>query len=125
MSVTVELRDTSANALAEIRALVWRYGGNVAAIHGPIVTVEALTPKAEAALFSALEADPRVISNAQRDAAERTARYVEHQQAVEVDRVARLEAVVAAQAQQINDLKSVTDRQRLELEARDAELERR
>jgi hypothetical protein len=75
-----------------------------------MVTVEALTPKALETLFAALEADPRVISFAERDTAERTARYVEHLGAVEADRVAELESTVALQHKRIIELEGAAKR---------------
>jgi hypothetical protein len=109
MPVTVELRDTSENALGEIQGLVWRYGGHVVSVEGPMVTVEAVTPAALASLFAALEADPRVLSNTERDGERRTAAVAEHQAEVEAakraDRVAQLEAQNAEQAARIAELK--------------------
>jgi hypothetical protein len=45
MSVTVELRDSSQNAIAEISSLVWKYGGSVTSVEGAHVTATALNPR--------------------------------------------------------------------------------
>jgi hypothetical protein len=93
--VTVELRDASANAIGEITALIWRYGGSVVSVKDAHVTVTALDSSVLATLFAALEADPRVISTAEREAAARSATYVADQAEIEAARKADRETQLA------------------------------
>jgi hypothetical protein len=92
--VTVELRDFSENAIAEITALVWRYGGTVVSRQASSVTVTAQSASALATLFAVLENDPRVISTAERDVAERGAKAAERRGAA-ADHISHLEAELA------------------------------
>jgi hypothetical protein len=107
---TLELRDTSPNALAEIRGLIARYGGQVAG-DGPDMNVRAPNqPKALELIRSTLEADPRVVSPEERAAAEHFERTAAHEAEQEAARKADREAQLQAQ--------------NAELQARIAELER-
>jgi hypothetical protein len=104
---TVELRDSSPAGRAELVALVRRYGGEAHGT-GDQLTVQAPTRTAAETIFHALEAAPRVISNAERAAAAAQVRLAEHQAEQEAarkaDREAQLEAQVAEQAKRIAEL---------------------
>jgi hypothetical protein len=105
--ISVELRDSSPNARAELEALVRRYGGDPGGT-GDKLLARALTFKAADSLQAALENDPRVISNEERAVAAAQKRLAEHQAQVDAaqraDGVAQLEAQVAAQAARIAEL---------------------
>jgi hypothetical protein len=105
----VELRDPSAAGHAELEALVRRYGGDAGGA-GTTLTVRAPTVAVAGSVFHALEADPRVVSNAERAAAEAAERLGKHQAEQEAarraDRIAQLEAQVAAQAARIAELEA-------------------
>jgi hypothetical protein len=107
---TLELRDTSPGGLAEIRALIARYGGQVAGDGSNMHVRAPDQPKAIETIRSALEADPRVVSAEERAAAEHQehlTKYLAEQAAArKADREAQLEE------------------QNAELRARIAELER-
>ncbi|MGH9288589.1 MAG: hypothetical protein ACRD0V_09940 [Acidimicrobiales bacterium] len=106
-TVSLELRDTSPNAIAEIKALVGRYGGTVAG-DGPDLHVRADDHKALDTIRAALENDPRVVSNEELAVAAHMERFAEQEAerhaALEADRVHQLEAKVAEQAQRIAEL---------------------
>jgi hypothetical protein len=105
---TVQLRDWSPNARAELEALVRRYNGEPSGA-GDQLTVRAVDSSSAETLFHALEGDPRVISTAQRDVQAQQDRFATHQAELEAagraDRVAQLEAKVAEQAARIAELK--------------------
>jgi hypothetical protein len=106
---TVQLRDCSPNARAELEALVRRYNGEPGGA-GDQLTVRAVDPSSAETLFHALEGDPRVVSTEQRDVQAQQERFAEHQAEVEAarraDRVVQLEAQVAEQAARIAELEA-------------------
>jgi hypothetical protein len=107
MPFTVELRDWSPNAVAELDALATRYGGHLEGF-GPEVTMRAPTRNAAETIFHVLEADPRV--NSERAAAEHPQLTAEHGAervaARRNDRIAQLQAKVAEQAARIAELEA-------------------
>jgi hypothetical protein len=98
-SITVEVRDTSENARAELEALTTRYGGVPVGWSGSQFTVRAGPGWEDAGtLRAALENDPRVIDPVERDvlaraeaARERAGHVADHQSHLESE-VARLRA---------------------------------
>ena len=106
-SFTVELRDYSPNARAERESLVRRYNGQPGS-SGDKLIVRTVDRSTAQTLFALLEADPRVISNAERAAQAAQERYAAHQAEMEAakraDRIAQLEARNAEHAARIADL---------------------
>jgi hypothetical protein len=92
----VTLRDTSPNARAELEALVRRYGGEPVGA-GAELWANAPSIAATQAIFAALEADPRVISNEERAVEAAQQRLAEHQAEQEAARKADREAQLQAE----------------------------
>jgi hypothetical protein len=100
---TLELRDQSPTAVAELWAAVHRLGGQADG-NGPSLHVRADSPNVVEAIYAQLQNDPRGVSPQKVAVQEAQQRLAEQEALRKADRVAQLEAQVAEQAARIAEM---------------------